>query len=71
MNDPETPFGEVVYYVTIVMSGAFFVVAAAAVILSFVFRKIGKVKASIWANVIALLYIIVVFGVNTLAAELL
>ena len=70
-GSPETAFGETLYYVTIVMGGAFFVVAFIAVILSFILRKIGKVKASIWVNIIALLYIVVVLGLNTLAGEIL
>ena len=68
---PETALGEVLYYVTILMAGSYFIIAFIAVILSFILRKIGKIKASIWTNIIALLYIIVVFAVNFLAGELL
>jgi hypothetical protein len=53
------------------MAGFYFVVAIAAAILPFVFRKMGKIKASIWTNVIALLYIIVLLTVNTLAGSFL
>ena len=70
-GSPETAFGELVYDVTLVMAGIYCIVAVVAVILSFVFRKIGKVKASIWTNVIALLYIAVVFAVNCLAGKVL
>ena len=67
----ETTFGQMLNDVTLIMAGIYFIVAIVAVILSFVFRKKGKIKASIWVNVIALLYIIVVFVVNSLAGSLL
>ena len=67
----ETAFGKVLYDATLMLGGIYFIFAIAAVILSFIFRKIGKIKASIWTNVIALLYIIVVFVVNSLAGSLL
>ena len=70
-NSPETAFGEVLYDATLMMGGVYFIVAAAAVILSFVFRKRGKIKASIWTNVIALLYIVVVLAVNSLVGVML
>ena len=68
---PETAFGEMLYDVTLRMGGVYFGVAAAAVILSFIFRKIGKNKASIWINVIAFAYIVVVLGVNSFAGKIL
>ena len=70
-GSPETSFGEMLYDVTLEMGGIYFLVAAAAVILSFVFRKIGKNKASIWINVIAFVYIVVVLGINSLAGKIL
>ena len=70
-NSPETAFGEVLYDATLMMGGVYFIVAAAAVILSFVFRKRGKIKASIWTNVIAFAYIAVVLSVNYLAGKIL
>ena len=70
-NSPETAFGEVLYDATLMMGGIYFVVAAAAVILSFVFRKRGKIKASIWTNVIAFAYIAVVLTVNYFAGKIL
>ena len=70
-NSPETAFGEVLYDATLMMGGVYFVVAAAAVILSFVFRKRGKIKASIWTNVIAFAYIAVVLTVNYFAGKVL
>ena len=70
-NSPETAFGEVLYDATLMMGGVYFIVAAAAVILSFVFRKRGKIKASIWTNVIAFAYIAVVLTVNYLAGKIL
>ena len=70
-GSPETALGEVLYDATLTMSGIFFVVAAVAAILSLVFRKKGKLKASIWINVIALVYIVAVLAVNALAGKIL
>ena len=41
-GSPDTSFGEILYDVTLMMSGAYFLVAGAAVILSLAFRKSGK-----------------------------
>ena len=68
---PETAFGEILYDATLMLGGIYFIVAIAAVILSFVLRKIGKVKASIWTNVIALAYIAAVLTVNYLVGNML
>ena len=70
-NSPETAFGEVLYDATLMLGGIYFIVAIAAVILSFIFRKTGKIKASIWTNVIAFAYIAVVLTVNYLAGKIL
>ena len=70
-GDAETAFGKILCDVTLVMAGIYFIIAIAATILSFVFRKKGKVKASIWTNVIAFAYIAVVLTVNYLAGKLL
>ena len=70
-GSPETAFGKVLYDATLIMGGIYFVVAAVAVILSLVFRKKGKLKASIWINVIALMYIATVLAVNSLAGKIL
>ena len=70
-GSPETALGEVLYDATLIMGGIYFVVAAVAAILSLVFRKIGKVKASIWINVIALVYIATVLAANSLAGKIL
>lgn len=70
-SHPETAFGEVLYDATLMMGGLYFIVAAAAVIMSFILRKCGKTKASIWINVIALVYIAVILAVNSLAGKLL
>ena len=70
-GSPKTAFGETLYDVTLTMSGIYFIIAAASAVMSFVFRKTGKVRASIWANVIALLYIAVVLAVNYLAGKIL
>ena len=70
-GSPETAFGEVLYDVTLIMGAIYFLVAAVAVILSLVFRKKGKLNASIWINVIALAYIATVWAVNSLAGKIL
>lgn len=49
---PETAFGELLYNGTLVMGSIYFIFAIAATISSFVLRKKGKVKASIWVHVI-------------------
>ena len=53
------------------MGTTYFIVAAVAVILSLVFRKIGKTKASIVINVIAIVYIAAVLAVNSLVGSFL
>ena len=68
---PETALGEMLYDATLMLGGIYYIVAIAAVVLSFIFRKIGKIKASIWANVIAFAYIAVVLTVNCLAGKIL
>lgn len=70
-GSPDTSFGEILYDVTLMMSGAYFLVAGAAVILSLAFRKSGKTKASIWVNVIAFLYIAAVLAINSFASKVL
>ena len=70
-NTPETALGRALYDATLLLGGIYFIVAVAAVILSFVFRKKGKVKASIWTNVIAFVYFAVVMAVNELAGKIL
>ena len=68
---PETPLGMVLYNATLTMGEFFFVVAVAAVVLSFVFRKRGNIKASIWINAAAFAYMAVVLAVNGLSGKLL
>ena len=70
-GSPDTSFGEILYDVTLMMSGTCFLVAGAAVILSLAFRKSGKTKASIWVNVIAFLYIAAVLAINSFASKVL
>jgi cbb3-type cytochrome oxidase subunit 1 len=70
-GSPETAFGETLYDVTLMMGGTFFVVAAVVAILSLVFRKKGRLKVSIWINVVALAYIAIVLTVNSLAGKIL
>ena len=68
---PDSAFGAAAYDITLVMGSVFFIVALAAVISSLILRKKEKAKASIWVNVIAFAYIVVVLGINSLAGELL
>ena len=67
---PETTFGEVLYNGTLMMGGTYFVVAIGVVIVSLYLRKKGKIKPSIWINVIALVYIVVVLAANYLVGEI-
>ena len=70
-NGTETALGNAIYEVTIALAEIYFIVALAAIIGTLILRKIGKNKASIWLNVGALVYIIVVAFVNYFANELL
>ena len=62
----DTGFGRLLYDVTLVMLGFNWLVALVATIGSFILRKKGKTKASIWINVIGLVYMIVLFAINYL-----
>ena len=68
---PETSFGEVLYNVTLTLAGCYFIVAIIATVGSFILRKIGKTKASIWINGIALAYAVIVMLLNYLTGILL
>ena len=70
-SSPETVLGEALYDATLMMGGTYFIVAAAAAILSLIFRKKGKIKASIWVNIIAFAYIVIVLTVNSLIGKIL
>ena len=70
-NSPETVLGEVLYDITLFMGSTYFIIAAVVVILSFILRKKGNVKASIWTNVFAFLYIVIVLAVNALVGKIL
>ena len=70
-NSPETAFGEVVYNATLTMGSIYFVIAIVAIIVSLILRKKGKIKASIWVNVISLSYIVIVLLVNYLVGIIL
>ena len=67
----ETAFGIALYEVTLAMAGIYFVIALATVIGALILRKVGKIKASIWINVVSIAYIIVVALINSLASGLL
>ena len=67
---PEITFGQVLYNGTLMMGGTYFVVAIGAVIVSLYLRKKGKIKPSIWINVIAFVYIVVVLAANYFVGEI-
>lgn len=66
----ETSIGQVIYDVTLVLAGIYFIIAIAAIIATLILRKMGKLKASVWINVAALAYIVVVAFVNYLTGIL-
>ena len=68
-GSPESAFGELIYDATLFLGSIFFIIAAVAAIASLILRKIGKAKGSIWINVIALAYIVLVLSINTLAGK--
>ena len=71
LNSPETAFGEVLYDATLMMGSTYFIVAVVAAIASLILRKKEKTKASIFVNVIALAYIVVVLTINSLVGKIL
>ena len=70
-NTPETAFGDVLYEATLMLAGVYFIVAIIATVLTFIFRKVGKTKASILTNVIALAYGVAILLLNYLVGVLL
>ena len=70
-SSAETALGHAIYNVTLVLAAIYFLVAIAAVIATLILRKLGKIKASIWVNVIAIGYIVVVVLVNYFSGVLL
>ena len=70
-GSPETDFGMMLFEATLVMGATYYIVAAATVILTFLLRKKGKTKASIWINIIAMMYIVAVLSINSLAGKIL
>lgn len=70
-GNPKTNFGNILYDVTLTLGGAYFVVAIAATIASLILRIKGKIKASVWVNIIAIAYIVIVLTVNCLAGKIL
>ena len=70
-SSPDHAFWEFLYNATLMMGSTYFIVAIVAVIGSLILRKKGKIKASIWIQGIALLYIIVVLAVNYFVGEVL
>ena len=65
-SNPKTTFGEFIYKLTLMMGEYYFIVAIVTMIASFILRKKEKTKASIWINVLSLLYIIAVLSINSL-----
>ena len=68
---PKTAFGKILYNSTLIMGSTYFIIAIAAAISSLILRKKQKTKASIWVNVISLIYIAVVLAINSLAGKIL
>ena len=68
---PKTAFGKILYNSTLFMGSTYFIIAIAAAISSLILRKKQKTKASIWVNVISLIYIAVVLAINSLAGKIL
>ena len=68
--EPKSAFGQFVYDATLVMGFYYFILAIVAVIASLILRKLGKVKMSTWVNIIALIYIVVVFLVNYISGAM-
>ena len=70
-NSPETNFGNMIYDLTLTLGEIYFVIAIVAVISSLILRKKERAKASIWVNVIALVYIVLALSVNHFAGTVL
>lgn len=70
-GSPDSALGATLYDLTLTLGAFFFFVALAAVIASFILRLKGKHKASIWINVIALVYFVAVLAINYFAGKLL
>ena len=66
----DTAFGQILYDVTLVMLGFNWLIALVATIGSFILRKKGKIKESIWINVIGLGYVVILFVINYLTEML-
>ena len=62
----ESAIGQVIYDVTIIMAGLHGLVGLVTFIATFILRKKGKVKASIMSNIIAVIYMVLVFAINYL-----
>lgn len=71
LGQPKTAFGKMMYDATLLMGESYFVIAIIAIIMSFVLRKKGKIKSSIWINVIAIVYIVVVLFINSFIDKIL
>ena len=67
----DTAFGQALYDVTLVVSSFNWLVGLVATIGSLVLRKKEKIKASIWIQIIAVGFIIVVFLLSSLAGAVL
>ena len=67
----DTAFGELLYEVTLKLLAFNWVVSIIAIIGSFILRKKGKIKASIWLNLGILAYILMMFIVNYFAGQIL
>ena len=68
---PETAFGNTLFNTTLILAITYFIVAIVVTITAPILRKTGKIKASIWINIIALVYISLVLLVSYLTVRLL
>ena len=67
----ETAVGRVLEEVALTLAGVYFAVAVVAMIGALILRKMGKAQASIWINVIAFVYIVLMAVVYYLAGTFL
>ena len=63
-SNPKTAFGEFIYNLTLMMGEYYFIVAVVTMVAAFILRKKGKIKASVWINVLSILYNIAVLSIN-------
>ena len=62
----DSVIGQKIYDITLILAAAIWAISILVTIGSLILRKKGKIKASIWINIITLGYIILVVTVNGL-----